>query len=396
MMEFTYNGIVRQGFGFYNPNHAAALICALIPFVLAGFFRWKHWAARTGFAALFVLLSIALALTFSRTGALVLGFELLCFAAFSGRKHWKPLLAAAAIVLLVLLSAGALARFTPDRAVGNRFEIWRAGAALFAANPWRGVGLGNSGALVTGFLLRDGIDCRTLVNSHLTLLAEEGIFVALPCFALVFYALLRGGRKTAAWTAFAGLTLSAFSSSVFDWDLLFDFSGFGGLPLSNFLLSWGLFLFYAGLAGFLCVGTVKRDRFAAAAGLALFCLALPFTVPNRDAPEVSHGLAFRRGRAMPLALYDDAWTLREVRPFLKNGGCTPLHSWQKHADVPAVETGKVVLFGECAAFADRYPEAGLVFVSPPPFFPFPPNTRMVYLRRFAAVRRPGTVPVRYY
>ena len=33
MMEFTFDGIVRQGFGFYNPNHAAALICAISPFL---------------------------------------------------------------------------------------------------------------------------------------------------------------------------------------------------------------------------------------------------------------------------------------------------------------------------------------------------------------------------
>ena len=31
MMEFTSDGIVRWGFGFYNPNHAAALITLLFP-----------------------------------------------------------------------------------------------------------------------------------------------------------------------------------------------------------------------------------------------------------------------------------------------------------------------------------------------------------------------------
>ena len=41
MMEFTFDGIVRQGFGFYNPNHAAALICALLPFCWAGLLRWN-------------------------------------------------------------------------------------------------------------------------------------------------------------------------------------------------------------------------------------------------------------------------------------------------------------------------------------------------------------------
>jgi hypothetical protein len=38
MMEFTCNGMVRWGFGFYNPNHAAALFCVLVPFAAAAFF----------------------------------------------------------------------------------------------------------------------------------------------------------------------------------------------------------------------------------------------------------------------------------------------------------------------------------------------------------------------
>ena len=79
MMEFTYDGIVRQGFGFYNPNHAAALICALLPFCWAGLLRWKHPAARAGFAAVTLTLTIALALTFSRSGLLIFFVELLLF-----------------------------------------------------------------------------------------------------------------------------------------------------------------------------------------------------------------------------------------------------------------------------------------------------------------------------
>ena len=31
-MTFTCNDIPRCALGFYNPNHAAALICALVPF----------------------------------------------------------------------------------------------------------------------------------------------------------------------------------------------------------------------------------------------------------------------------------------------------------------------------------------------------------------------------
>lgn len=39
MMEFTYNGMVRWGFGFENPNHAAALFCAVLPLL----WGWKKY-----------------------------------------------------------------------------------------------------------------------------------------------------------------------------------------------------------------------------------------------------------------------------------------------------------------------------------------------------------------
>lgn len=395
MMEFTYDGIVRQGFGFYNPNHAAALLCALIPFVIAGFFRWKHPAIRVAFAGSFVALAAALGLTFSRTGVLVLFFELAAFAVFFSGKKRKILFAAGGVALLILLCVGVLMRFSFDRAIGNRFEIWRAGAALFAANPVLGVGHGNSGTLATGFLLRDGIACRTLVNSHLTLLAEHGMLLGIPYFAALFYALVHGWQKRAAWIAFAGLAFSAGSASVFDWDLLFDFRDFGGLSAVNFLLSWLLLLGYAVLAVILCIGPVNRTHLALSLGLAAVCVILPFAFFQKDAPKISGGLAIRRGERMPLALYDDTWTIKHVKDFLPDGYRLPLKSWQRRTKVPPIQADTVFLFGECAAFAAGYPEADLIFISPPPFFRFPPNTRTVYIRRFSEVPL-AAVSVRYY
>ena len=73
MMEFTFDGIVRQGFGFYNPNHAAALICAIFPFL----WGWKKYAW-IGWILTF-LLTIPLVMTYSRTGVLVLEFELAAY-----------------------------------------------------------------------------------------------------------------------------------------------------------------------------------------------------------------------------------------------------------------------------------------------------------------------------
>ena len=58
---------LRYSFGFYNPNHAAALVCAVIP-LCWGWMRCV-WLGRM----LFVLLCVMLALTQSRTGVIALG-----------------------------------------------------------------------------------------------------------------------------------------------------------------------------------------------------------------------------------------------------------------------------------------------------------------------------------
>lgn len=140
MMEFTYNGMIRHGFGFHNPNHAAALICALFPFL----WGWRRHAS-IGWG-MSLILAIPLAMTFSRTGVLVLFFECVSFYFLSSRRHWKEMAATGAGTAVVLLSLGVFNRFHMDRAVANRPEIWLAGLKLIGRNP-QGVGLGHSGPL---------------------------------------------------------------------------------------------------------------------------------------------------------------------------------------------------------------------------------------------------------
>ena len=84
----------------------------------------------------------------------------------------RRILIGVALALLIAVISGAAMRFAPDAAAMNRLSIWWAGLKLSAMNPF-GVGVGNSGLLVSSFML-DGIECRTLVNSHLTLLSEMG------------------------------------------------------------------------------------------------------------------------------------------------------------------------------------------------------------------------------
>ena len=65
--------VSRSGFGVSNPNHAAALICVLMPF----FWGWRRcvWFGR--FAS--VVLCMLLALTQSRTGLVLMAIEAIAF-----------------------------------------------------------------------------------------------------------------------------------------------------------------------------------------------------------------------------------------------------------------------------------------------------------------------------
>ena len=69
-MDFVVGDVVRQGFGFANPNQTAAAICALFPFCWGWGGGWR-WAGRIAGVALCVML----AMTYSRTGMLLMVVE---------------------------------------------------------------------------------------------------------------------------------------------------------------------------------------------------------------------------------------------------------------------------------------------------------------------------------
>ena len=183
---------------------------------------------------------LPLSLTYSRTGFAVAAIEVLMWAVLSGRR--KVALAFVAVLATVAVAGGVAMRFHPDTAAMNRLLIWWSGLKLSTANP-AGVGMGNSGLLVSAFML-DGIECRTLVNSHLTLLAELGWIVGGAWLAFVLSGIFGGVGRLRTWCAFAGLSLSAFTSSVFDWHVLLGVVDIHSH--SNLLLSWGLFVLYVG------------------------------------------------------------------------------------------------------------------------------------------------------
>ena len=365
MMEFTFDGIVRLGFGFYNPNHAAALICAIFPFL----WGWKKYAW-IGWILTF-LLTVPLVMTYSRTGVLVLGFELAAYFIISKTKNWKQIAAIAGGILLILFIGGIFGRFALDKAVTNRPEIWLAGLKLYAANPL-GVGLSNSGMIVSNFML-ENIQCRTLVNSHLTLSAEFGIFAGFFWFSFIFYALFSGVKKPRTWCAVAGLAISAISASIFDWDLLSDFQNFGELPLLNFVLSWLLLFIFLALTLYLLWDKINLKRLGFAAGCAILCVILPFCLWKADTPKVKGDIVYTSSD-VPLVLYDEEWNLKSLLPYCKAGYQIPLQP-----GLVKIKTEKVILFGNAAEYAPEFPESKITYVNPPDFFEPVANTQKIIL-----------------
>ena len=382
-MEFVAGDFVRQGFGFANPNHAAAAICAVFPFCWGWGGVWR-WVGRLIGAALCVML----AMTYSRTGFVVLVIEaaVLWWRGALGSAHptsvrgrrWNAVPTIWGIILAVCLACVAAwwmwPRMALDGAVMNRPKIWLAGLRLFAANPM-GVGFGNSGEIASTFLLPDGITVRTLVNSHLTLLAEMGAVVGGAWFTFVVSSLCSNRRMRRTWVAFAGLAVSAFSSSVFDWHVLFDFANKGDYGEVNFILAWGLF------AAFVFMGTamifsqitadvkkwligVLRSVSVAVGGIAIFLLALLIVFRVNGTPKINESYVLT-GNGGPHVYHDNDWSLAVVRSYFPNGA----HFFIK-SGVPsnAEDSGEVWLFGDVAESSHRFPCSNVTVVDPPEFY----------------------------
>ena len=381
----------RFSFGFHNPNHAAALVCALLPL----YFGWRRavWIGRGLAAALFAMFL----LTQSRTGLLVAvlewmawwvmrrengGFHILDLRSRVGARGKGggssdcPLAWLGKWTVATLAVGLSLWWFGPrlalDGSILNRPKIWLAGLRLFAANPG-GVGLGNSGTLASAFLLDDGVpEVRTLVNAHLTLLAECGWLVGWAWGAFIVLALTGLKESPRIGLAFAGLVASGCSSTVFDWAVLFDFAERGGLGWTNWILSWGMFAFFIGCGAWLIGGRSKlrpsrlescgvstregrnllRPRALAALACSGALVLTAWLVPPGNAPRVRDGYAFSGDAPRTLALYDGAWGLRAVLPCVGRDAVVPVRPVSRFPhNIGLVGIDRVLLLGDCREWA---------------------------------------------
>lgn len=207
-MEFTYQGLIRYGFGFQNPNHAAALITMLLPLCWGGRKLAKKWWILLIIWLIESTLYLGLILTYSRAGVLALCcsgiiFLILSFRFMSTKKSQtvnnlkflvsKRYIFFYSLFLIFILASffsGALNRyisiFTPDKAMTNRLYLWKGGLQILAENP-NGVGLGNSGIVFTEFyqLPEKHYVYRTMVNSFLTFLVEQGLWMSFVPILLI-------------------------------------------------------------------------------------------------------------------------------------------------------------------------------------------------------------------
>ena len=290
---------------------------------------------------------------------------------------------ATAVVAVAIAAWWMWPRLALDGAILNRPKIWLAGLRLFAANPL-GIGFGKSGEIASAFMLPDGITVRTLVNSHLTLLAEMGALVGGAWLAFIALALCVGRKLRRTWVAFAGLALSAFSASVFDWHVLFGFKDMGGFGLVNFVLAWGLFVAFVGMGVAMCFLTQRHKDteksvsgvcgfVGSIAGVAVVLSAVVWGFRSDATPRVEGDFA-RVGRGGAAVYRGEGWEVKSVREFFPDGARYCLS-----AGVPegAADEGEVWLFGDAAESAWRFPTSRLTLVAPPEFCEVPTNAVVV-------------------
>lgn len=397
-MEFTYDGLVRYGFGFYNPNHAAALICAILPFVWILFLSENFYKKLFG-GILSTVLLIALVFTYSRSGILVATLEAIFFILFYGRKYWKIFVGFGIGLLIVLFVSGGFGRLTFDTSASNRLLIWANGLYLFLANPL-GVGLGNSGEITSAFLLPYDINCRTLINSHLTLLCEFGCIIGAVWFAIIFTAIKNGisaktsKLKFATLNAFCGLLISSSLSTVFDWEVLLNPSQFTHLTEVNLACAYLLFGVFCLLTAYLLFKNFRTKTlltsFFVFLALGFIIYAVSDKIPLKvRAYDNATFVQTCKTSQYSVVLFDDDYTLKSALQTLRklkldDKILIATKSWQYKETLPKLSPKTWILFGKCADFASSNLASPIILIKPSPYYKINKDTPLsqIYLPKW--------------
>jgi hypothetical protein len=197
-VEYFYGETLRWSFGFENPNKAAVLFACAVPLLWC---LWQlAWRLENKWLKIPALLVTAtgllgawycLIMTYSRGGLVAAAaalFYLIAWAFVEMRKRETPWRKQSevwlSLLLVAILAGGTLwnglgSRTTEalgnDASVGNRVELWNSALQMAAENV-RGFGTGKSGEQYMQWYqpLDRQEGYRTMVNSYLTFLVEQG------------------------------------------------------------------------------------------------------------------------------------------------------------------------------------------------------------------------------
>jgi hypothetical protein len=308
------------------------------------------WLGRFLSFALFV----ALLLTQSRMGLALMAIEAIAMSKCKGESEKRKMAGFGLAFLGVAVAVWWMwPRLSLDDSILNRPRIWLAGLQLFSANP-SGVGLGNSGAIASAFLLPDIPEIRTMINANITLLAEFGWVAGLVWFAFVAMALMALRSSLRIGIAFLSLLISACASTIFDWAVLFDTAGYGGLRVLNWILSWLMFAVFLLCGVWVIAKRIFARKFAfwkdaaGAVAIAGALISAVLFVPCSNAPKVENGFVIRGETSRTMILYDDEWRLRTALQEEHGAVILPVKPILRYpVNIDLSDVSKVVLLGNC-------------------------------------------------
>jgi hypothetical protein len=211
-VEYFYNDALRWTFGFDNPNKAAVIFACLFPLAWLLWslawkikFSWIKWSAVLLLSGIVVLDAFCLFKTYSRGGvAAALAawayllwqtsrFDSEWFKTFITKRFCAGSILGILLVALFIWVGLAERSVEPitngDASVSHRLVLWRAALEMAVDNPV-GFGTGHSGEAYMQWYepLNMSAGYRTMVNSYLTFLVEQGwllsalILVIFLCF----------------------------------------------------------------------------------------------------------------------------------------------------------------------------------------------------------------------
>jgi hypothetical protein len=199
--SYYFEGKARLSYGWDNPNHIAAIIVALIPFL---------WAATTFgnprpvrqilFFIVEAFACLLVALTYSRGAAVALILSLCVFVGLMPRMKrdsWSLFfLSRLGIITILIMSSGLNRRFelgaAGEPSTFNRLDLWTGGLRLIHASPLWGWGKGNAGVAYMQWVQDPFSEVvhHGMVNSYLQLGVEFGLLSLILYLLVIIFMVL--------------------------------------------------------------------------------------------------------------------------------------------------------------------------------------------------------------